>query len=135
MPGRAVPRAVLARSHLHGERSAMPMIWRFIGTMLIAFVLGIFWLPPAPAAAQGNGTVLVVSTNGQTVSSSNQSSAILLNVDAPANGTSVSNGQSVDIGGWSSGSQVIVNLDSANGTLAGQSAVHKPRPDVAQVFS
>src|SRR5579871_2570106 len=58
----------------------------------------------------------------------------LLDVDVPTNGTTVSNSQTVDIGGWSSGTQVTVYLDGTAGQNVGSAPVNKPRPDVAQVM-
>src|SRR5579871_4548478 len=65
-----------------------------------------------------------------------QPAGLLLNVDVPTNGTTVSNGQTVDIGGWSSGTQVSVYLDgtAGQGQNVGSAPVNKPRPDVAQVM-
>src|SRR5579871_3279554 len=58
----------------------------------------------------------------------------LLNIDAPTTGMTVSNGQTVDIGGWTAGTQVGVYLDGpmGQGQSIGSSPVNKPRPDVAQ---
>jgi hypothetical protein len=40
----------------------------------------------------------------------------------------------VDIGGWSSGTQVTVSLDSASAPVLGSAPVNKPRPDVVQTL-
>ncbi|MEA2640994.1 MAG: hypothetical protein QOF51_2388 [Chloroflexota bacterium] len=56
-------------------------------------------------------------------------------VDSPASGASISNGQTVDVGGWSAGTRVDVYLDgpAGQGQGIGSAPVNLPRPDVAQV--
>src|SRR5579871_320894 len=68
----------------------------------------------------------------------NVQGGITLNVDAPTNGTTVSVGQSLDIGGWSTGTMVTVYLDVPSGQTpqgqgVGSAPVNKPRPYVARV--
>jgi len=83
----------------------------------IVLMLGAMLLPAAAASAQ--------STPGTTT---------MLTVDAPTTGAQAWGGQSFDIGGWSSGTQVSVYLDSPTGQLLGTASVDEPRPDVVQVL-
>src|SRR5579871_431179 len=59
----------------------------------------------------------------------------LFSVDVPKPDTTVSNGQTVDIGGWTAGSRVDVYLDgpAGEGQGVGSTIVNGPRPDVAQI--
>jgi len=61
------------------------------------------------------------------------SPAALLAVDIPASNTMVSNGQFLDIGGWTAGSRVDVYLDgpAGFGEGIGSNEVDEARPDVA----
>jgi hypothetical protein len=58
----------------------------------------------------------------------------MIDVDSPAPRTIVSNGQNVDIGGWTTGSRVDVYLDGPAGVGRGigSDAVDGVRPDVAR---
>lgn len=105
---------------------------------LVLAVLSVVLGPIMPAAAQNYGTSGGSSgssgSSGGSTAATTGGSNVLLTVDSPINGMQVSNGQSVDVGGWSSGSMVYIYLDSANGPLLGSATVNKPRPDVVQVL-
>jgi hypothetical protein len=76
-----------------------------------------------PAFAQGQSSAGVAKQ------------AAVLAVDIPAPNTTVSNGQFVDIGGWTAGTRVDIYLDGAAGVGdgIGSTEVDESRPDVAMV--
>ena len=93
------------------------------------------WAVVNPNSAPSSGTASSSSSSAPAAGTSNPpANGLLLNIDTPTAGASVSQNQLVDIGGWSSGSMVTVTLDSPSGQTLGQGAVDAPRPDVAQTL-
>ena len=81
----------------------------------------------------GGGPVAPTGGGSSETSGAAGSASVILTVDAPKPGTQVTANQDLDIGGWSSGNSVTVNLDSSTGQMLGTAPVNKPRPDVPQV--
>jgi len=97
------------------------------------FQFAVRWACLAAAA------IASLSTQGLPALAQGQSSAGAVNpttvlaVDIPAPNTTVSNGQFVDIGGWTTGTRVDVYLDGTAGVGEGigSTEVTESRPDVA----
>jgi len=86
--------------------------------------------------SEGQHTLYVYANTGcgpaYTTDSVNVQPAFF-SIDKPAAGTTVANGQQVDIGGWVAGTHVDVYLDGpvGQGQVIGSAQVNKARPDVA----
>jgi hypothetical protein len=78
---------------------------------------------PSLASADGNEPILALAPG-----------AAMLNVDMPAPNAMVNNGQTIDIGGWTTGSRVDVYLDGPAGVGrgVGSASVDGSRTDVAR---
>ena len=89
-----------------------------LATAALAAVIG-----PSLASADGNEPILALAPG-----------AAMLNVDLPAPNAMLNNGQTVDIGGWTTGSRVDVYLDgpAGLGRGVGSASVDGSRADVAR---
>jgi hypothetical protein len=101
---------------------------RSLRLTFMAAAMALTLAPTLPASAQ-------CTLNCNTTPSMGANSPIEIQVDVPAANTIVSNGEIVDIGGWTDGSRVDAYLDgpAGFGEGIGSAEVDKPRPDVSRL--
>ena len=95
---------------------------------LLTATMALMLVPTLPASAQ---CTMGCSTSGQ----AGMNAEPEIQVDVPAANAMVSNGEILDIGGWSDGSRVDAYLDgpAGFGEGIGSAEVDKPRPDASSI--
>jgi Bacterial Ig domain len=90
---------------------------------LMAAALVVALVPALQVAAEDDQPIVALAPG-----------AAMLGVDLPANNIVVSNGQTIDIGGWTTGSRVDVYLNgpAGRGQGIGSTMVNGARPDVVR---
>src|SRR5437879_4707701 len=92
--------------------------------LALAAAAAVATMAPALAAAEGEQPILALAPG-----------AAVIDVDSPAPHAMISNGQTVDVGGWTTGSRVDIYLDGPAGVGRGigSGSVSGSRPDVARL--